>query len=487
MSAAMTRRPATAVLGLALALAACAGGAPSVKPEPGDRDEPPASPPTSTPAATSTATRPAGGTSTPGSGKEATSAPQVAAPPPRRELSPKAQRLFDEAVAAQEEMKRLQVPTDWETLERRWRAVTEAEPVPEAWFNLGVALERRRQVDPARASYRRALELDPELARAATNLALLDEPRDPRQAAEQWAALARRFPDDPLPRARLAALYEQSGQKDEAWRLAREALVRDPRAIAAYKVMMRVALERGQIDLAHLLAIKAQKLDDADPEVVAFVGDVLRARKDEPGALAQWRKAIQLKDDFAPARHALLAHDLSRQLWDDVAEQARAILRSDPTDARVQLVLGIAYRHLGKPDQALAAYDQAERLGGGRLPEVHLARGVALMKSKEQCEPAIGELRRYVAAAGPAVASEGPAMRLMRECEGLLASAKEAEDAARQMKAEADREAAGKAEEAGQKPSSPAASEGKPAPDHVPPAAPAAAAASASARQGPTR
>jgi Flp pilus assembly protein TadD len=483
----MTHRPFSAALGLVLALGACAGGAPSVRPErgSGEKVEPASSSSSST--ANSTATPSAAPAQpspprdrVPGGdrGQGSTSPPQLAAPPPRRELSARAQRLFDEAVAAQEEMKRLKVPTDWETLERRWRAVTEAEPVPEAFFNLGVTLERRRRPDEARAAYRQALELDPELAQAAANLALLDEPRDPRQAAERWAELARRYPEDPAPRARLAAFYEQAGQRDEAWRLAREALVRDPRSLAAYKVMMRVALSRGNADLAQLLALKAQKLDDADPELVSFVGDVLDSRKDEPGALAQWRKAVQLREDFLPARYALLEHALAKQLWESAAEQARAILKSDPTDARVQLALGVAYRYLGKTDQALAAYDQAEKLGAGKLPEVHLARGVALMKSKEQCEPAIGELRRYLAEAGPAVASEGPAMRLMRECEALLASSREAEEAARQMKAEAAKKAAGAGAPKAAAPGGGA--------DGASAAQPADG-TSATARQGPTR
>ncbi len=385
-------------------------------------------------------------TSTASSTATATTAATKAQAPaaPKREISPRAQRLFDDAVAAADEQRRLKIPTDWEVLERRWRAVTDAEAVPEAWFNVGVALEKRRRPDEARAAYRRALEADPALAPAAVNLALLDEPKDPREAAQAWTELLRRFPDDPVPRARLASLYEASGQHDAAWKLAREALVHDPRALGAYKVMMRVALERGHADLAQLLAVKAKKLDDSDPEIVAFVGDVLLRQHDEPGAIAQWKKAVALRDDYLPARYALLGSALAKQHWEGVAEQGRAILRSDPDDARVQLALGIAYRYLGQADKALAAYDQAERLSGGKLPEVHLARGVALMKSKDQCEPALVELKRYVVSAGPAAASEGPAMRLQRECEQIMAANKQAEEAAREMKAEAERQAAKK-------------------------------------------
>ncbi len=432
MTAMKPRSNAALYVGLPalLALAACASGGAS-------RELPPDPAPPARQTATLTSKPAAPAASSPGA-----AAPGATSP---RELSPRAQRLFDEALAAADEQKRLKVPTDWELLERRWRKVTEAEPVPEAWFNLGVALEKRRQLDEARAAYRRALELEPGLSVAAVNLALLEEPKDPRQSAQVWTDLSRRFPDDPVPRQRLSALYLAAGQRDEAWKLAREALVRDPRSVGAYKVMMRVALERGNADLAQLLAVKARKIDDADPEIVAFVGDVLLHRKDEPGAVVQWKKAIALKDDFLPARYALLENALGKRHWEGVAEQARAILRTDPEESRVQLALGIANRYLGQPDKALIAYDQAERAGSGKLPEVHLARAVALIKSKEQCEPALAELKRYQAAVGPAAASEGPALRLQRECEQMLIASKQAEDAAREMKAEAERQAAKKA------------------------------------------
>jgi tetratricopeptide (TPR) repeat protein len=425
MRATMRRRS----LAILLVLSACATGGRAA------RDSAPAAAPA--PAASSPAKA------------SASRAAAPAAEGSKRELSPRAQRLFDEAVAAADEQKRLKVPTDWEVLERRWRRVTEAEPVPEAWFNLGVTLEKRRQFDEARAAYRRALDLEPGFAPAAVNLALLDEPKDARQAAQAWAELSRRFPEDPVPRERLAALYLAAGQRDEAWKLAREALVRDPRALGAYKVMMRVALQRGNAELAQLLAVKARKLDGRDPEIVSFVGDVLLQQKDEVGAVAQWKKAIALKDDYLPARYALLSDALGKRSWEGAAEQARAILRTNPEDARAQLALGIASRYLGQPDKALAAYDQAERLAGGKLPEVYLARAVVLMKSKEQCEPALAELRRYQAAAGPAAASEGSALRLQRECEQILVASRQAEEAARQMKAESERQPAAKGAQPG--------------------------------------
>jgi Flp pilus assembly protein TadD len=397
-------RPALLAL---LALAACAGGAAG-----------PAAP----------AAAPAS--------RRAAEAPPPAAVPPERAL-----RLFDDAVAAEAELRKRAAPVDWELLGRKWQAVADAGDQPEAWFNLGVCLERQGRKGEAAAAWKRALERQPAFREAAANLALVSEPEDPRAALAHWEGFLRRFPDDALARARLASLQERAGHQDEALRLAREALLRDPRSLPAVKVMMRVALARKNLDLAHLLALRAQKLDPADPEMPTAIGRILLAQGDDAAAAAQWRRALQLEPGHAPARVELLRLELGKQHWAGVAEQARALLKADPTDARAQLALGVALRYLGEADQAAAAYDSAERLAGDRLPEVHLARGVLLARVREQCTPALAELRRYAVAAGPGAVADGGVGKLERECEQMLAAGRAAEEEARRMKAEQERKA----------------------------------------------
>jgi hypothetical protein len=88
------------------------------------------------------------------------------------------------------------------------------------------------------------------------------------------------------------------------------------------------------------------------------------------------------------------------------------------------------------------------------------------MKSKEQCEPALDALKRYIAAAGPGAAAEGPAGRLIQECSQIIAANKAAEAAAQEMKAEAEKEAQRKAAAAGAKAAAQAPGDG----DDKPPA-----------------
>ncbi len=361
-------------------------------------------------------------------------------------VPPRAQRLFEEAVRAEEDQKKLKVPPDWPYLERKWRAVIDAAEFAEARHNLGVALEGQGKLGEARAEYERARELKPTLRQAAVNLGvLLEKQGDAPGAAQVYAQCVRDFPEDGIARERLAALYLASGQLDEAWRLAREALVREPRTVGAYKVLARVALQRNDLDLAKLIALRAQKLDGQDPELPFIVGQVLARQGDDAGAQVQFRKALALREGFLPARYALLDGAIRKQAWGSVAEHATAILKVDPANGPVHLAQGLALRYTGKPDDALAAYGRAEKASGDRLPEVHLARGVLYARVKSECEPALAELKAYQSGAGPLLPEGSQVVKLQRECEAQLEENRKAAEAAKQMQAEAARQSAAKA------------------------------------------
>ena len=354
-------------------------------------------------------------------------------------LPPRAQRLFAEAVQAEQDLDKQKLPKDWPLLERRWRAVLDAADLAEAHYNVGVALENQGRLDEARAEYERARALKPGLRQAAVNLGvLLEKKGDLRGAQAAYAAVVRDFPEDARARERLAALYLGSGQLDEAWQLAREALLRDPRSVNANKVMIQVAIRRNQLDLAKLIVLRTAKLDPADPELPFRAGDLAARENDDAGAEAQYKKALALDPHYLPARSALLRAALRRGRWTSAAEQAQALLLDRPDDPGVQLALGIALRHTDKADDALAAYARAEQLSGDKLPEVHLARGVLFMQVKNECEPAVEEFRKYTQAAGPMAATDSPVLKLQRECETILDENRKALDAAKEMQRSAE-------------------------------------------------
>jgi Flp pilus assembly protein TadD len=352
-------------------------------------------------------------------------------------------------VAVEEDLQKQKLPPDWPLLERRWRAVLEVAEVPEAHYNLGVALEGQGRLDEARAEYERARALKPGLRQAAVNLGvLLEKQGDLRGAQVAYAAVVRDFPEDARARERLAALYLGSSQLDEAWRLAREALLRDPRSVPANKVLIRVAAQRNQLDLAKLIALRTTKLAPEDPELPFLAGELAARDGDEPGAEVQFRKALAQDPRYLPARSALLRSALKRGKWAAVAEHAEALAKEQPTDPAVQLALGVALRHDGKADEALAAYGRAEQLSGGKLAEVHLARGLLYMREKNECEPALEEFRKYTQIAGPVAATESPVLKLQRECEAIQDENRKAQEAAREMQQKGAKQGGAKAKAA---------------------------------------
>lgn len=377
----------------------------------------------------------------------ATSAPPAARPAAATAAAPaeaaeavsaRALRLFEEAVRAEEEQRKLKVPSDWPYLERKWRAVLSAGEIAEARHNLGVTLEAQGRLGEARAEYERALQAKPSLRQSAVNLGVvLEKQGDARGAADAYRALVREHPEDSVARERLAALYLAAGQADDAWRLAREALVRDPRSVPAQKVIALVALSRKDLDLAKLVAMRAAKLDGTDPDLPWIAGVVLARQGDDAGSAAQLRKALSLREDHLPARYALLAAAIEKGAWGGVAEESRAILALEPGNANVELAHGVALRHLGKAEESLAALDRAEKLAGGKLPEVQLARGVVHARLKGECEPALEALAAYLRTAGPVPAEGAAVTRLQRECATIVEENRKAAEAARQMQEEA--------------------------------------------------
>jgi tetratricopeptide (TPR) repeat protein len=467
-----TLHHAAPALLLALLAAACSSAAPSVRP---DEER---APNATAPERSSRRSTERGGdkAANKGSDRAAEKGGENGTAAPAADAIPaKAQRLFAEAVKSLEDQKDLKVPIDWSLMERKWRAVLGAAEVAEAHFNLGIALENQGQAANAKVEYQKALALKPSLRQAKVNQAvLLERSGDLRGASAAYVEVVRDSPEDSMARERLAALYRASGQTDDAWRLAREALLRDPRAIGAYKTMIRISIQRKELDLAKLISLRAQKLDERDADVAYLLGLVLDAQGETAAAAAQYAKTLELAPGHLAARYALLDQAVKKEAWPKVVEQATAVLAEEPKNAAAVLLRGIALRHLEKTDEALAAYEKAEKLSGGNLPEVYLARGVLFMRDKTDCVPALAEFERYTRTFGPILPKGSPVPALQRECDEMIAANKAAADAARQMQAEAEKaaavEAARKAAEGAEKP--PAAG---PPPAGAPPVAPKAA------------
>lgn len=376
-------------------------------------------------------------------------------PPP---ISTRAQVLFDEANAALASMSKSGRYDD-DALARKYDAALAADPrLAEADYDLGVIAERQGNTNAAIAHYKAALKSKPSLKEAAENLAAIAENRgDTQSAIATYGDIARQLPDDGSSRAHLAALFLHAGDPTRAQSEAKEALARDPKSALATKVMLEAFLQLKQYSVAQLVFLRATKLSPDDPELYYDLGLIHLAQNHPERARAQFEKAIEVKPDFAPALAQLAKVALAQESYSAAAGTLRKLLQVNGKDPAAHLDLGIAYKGLGQFDQAMQEYDAAEKLNPN-LAAIYLNRGILLSHHKDAPERAVELYNKFIALSGgeSALPHSAPVFGLIREAQQAIAVKAEAkkveEEARKAQEAAKKQQEAAAAAKAGAKP-----------------------------------
>ena len=363
-------------------------------------------------------------------GKSATKANE---PPP---ISNRAKLLFEDALGALEAQKKANA-FDYPSLERKFKTALDADPnLAEAEYNLGVLAERQGNMQEAISRYQAALKKKPTLRQASENLAVIAQNAgDISGAVSIYQGILKIYPDDGNARARLAEIYRQTGDHEKAMELSRAALMREPQSVTAYKVMMRSYLERKQLAMAKLVALRAMKIDQNDPELHHTIGLILLQEEKKDAARLSFKRAVEVRADYVPARVLLAQMDLEAEDYPGAEEHLRRILQSDSKNAAAHLNLGIADKGQGQLDKAMQEYDEAEKLDP-KMAAIYLNRAVMLHRHKGAPERAIELYRKYIAMSGGEVAlnAEHPIFGLLREAESIVQAQREALAAEEQQK-----------------------------------------------------
>jgi TolA-binding protein len=179
------------------------------------------------------------------------------------------------------------------------------------------------------------------------------------------------------------------------------------------------ALATGFKEIVEL--VKAGKYDEAEaknrdliaknstiPELQYELGYILALKKDWAGAEAGYKKALEMKPDFAEAMSWWACRSSGREAEPSCSQGRRGIAQ----DAKVRFQVGVSAFSAGKA-QAIAAFEKAVELDPSNA-ESHYYLG-SLMVGQNKIPEAISHLEKYVA-------SNPPAGQNRATAEGLLAA-----------------------------------------------------------------
>ena len=259
-----------------------------------------------------------------------------------------------------------------ELLDVLTRAHRQAETLPALAARLGLEARRFDEVellgrvhdelgedDEALAAYRRALRLDPRSVDTRVRVVqLLARSGRLEEVVGEYRALVRAAPREPRFVVELAQLLMQVGRRDEALRLAAETSRRHRRDVAVHQALAELYTTWGEEELATTELAALVRVEPRDPAHLVALGEQLLDAGDEAGALATWRRVLQVERDAGEA-HATLARVFADHDRLELAERHwRDALREQPE--RVAWLRGLA-SVLERPRRGEAAPQRRER------------------------------------------------------------------------------------------------------------------------------
>ena len=227
--------------------------------------------------------------------------------------------------------------------------------------DLGTLLAQQKKAEAAVPLLEKAVRLDPKLEEAhfqlGKALAMLG------RGEEADAAFERCFALSPMRRMMaLAAEHHKAGRLQEAEKLCRQVLQKNPGHVDALRLLGLIAAAAGDMeDAEHLLR---QSLEYAPDHVSAMfeLGQVLREMDRPEDAIEVYRELLAQQPDNPKAHYRLAGVLAPAAMTAEAAAAYRRCLELAPQHAGAWLGLGHMLKTLGDQDDGIAAYQRCLEL-----------------------------------------------------------------------------------------------------------------------------
>jgi protein O-mannosyl-transferase len=263
---------------------------------------------------------------------------------------------------------------------------------PELNSRMGIALHRQGRLEEAIAHYRRAQEAGSREAEVNLANALVGV-GDAGSAATEYVAMMPNQPDSARLHCDLGGVYVQKGRFEEAVRHLKEAVRLKPDYGEAHlRLGMALGGERKFLEASEHLQ-NAAKLNPNDPLPHQWLALAWTEVSDMEKAIAEYRQAIRIKPDLAPALNNLawLVATHPEAKFRDGKEAIELAERACELTKRKQPVflgtLAAAYAEGGRFQDAVTTAERAIALAESERQEKVVEKNRELLKSYRAGQP----------------------------------------------------------------------------------------------------
>jgi len=254
----------------------------------------------------------------------------------------------------------------------------------------------KQNIANARASFQKAVSLQPAYFPAVANLAQLDlQEKNPDAAKKRFETLLETDKKNAQAMVALSNLAASRGQNDEAKTWLERAVMENPDAVQPAKLLVAHYLRMGAKQNAMSLATKQQSINPGNADFLELLAQTQSANGDKQAALESYSKLAVLMPDSASIQLRIAAVYATMKNDAATSDSLKKALRIDPNsvDAYVALV-GLAAKK-GNYEEALSISRQVQKQQM-KSPIGHVLEGDILIAQKKP-ELAVKAYERAIA------------------------------------------------------------------------------------------